>query len=122
MIIGNEVVASPGQGLTATELDILLLHGEGECQGRIMAASGLSQAELHMAEKSIRAKLGAKTATHMISRAFQLGILASRALCLVLALASTDYQDGMKNRSPIKGGRPGTIVVRIKTGGRNIWA
>lgn len=121
MIIGNEVVASPGHGLTAKELGILLLHGEGESQTRIMVLSGMSQADLHMTEKSIRAKLGARTPTHMISRAFQLGVLASRALCLVLALASTDYQDGMKNRSPIKGGRPGTVMVRIKTAGRNIW-
>lgn len=122
MIIGNEVVASAGNGLTERELGILLLHGEGETQARIMALSGLDQAGLHMTEKSIRAKLGARTATHMISRAFQLGILASRALCLVLALAATDYQDSMRNRSPIKSGRPGSVMVRIKTAGRNIWA
>lgn len=122
MIIGNEVIAHPGRGLTAVELGVLLLHGEGESNSRIMAASGLDQMGLHMTEKQLRAKIGARTPTHMISRAFQLGILTSRALCLLLAIASADYDNGIKNRSPIKGGRPGTVLVRIKTGGRNIMA
>ena len=56
-----------------------------------------------------------------IARAFSLGVIASRALCLLLALLSADYQDTIKQRSPIRGGRPGVVVVRIKTGGRNIW-
>lgn len=121
MIIGNEIIATPGCGLTESELAILLLHGEGETSCYIQQASGLDQASLHMAEKGIRAKLGAKTQTHMISRAFQLGVLASRTLCLLLAIAA-DYDHGLKNRSPIKSGRPGTVIVRIKTAGRNILA
>ena len=122
MIIGNEIIATPGCGLTESELAILLLHGEGETSCYIQQASGLDQASLHMAEKGIRAKLDAKTQTHMISRAFQLGVLASRTLCLLLAIAAADYDSGIKNRSPIKSGRPGTVIVRIKTAGRNIRA
>lgn len=122
MIISNEIIATPGCGLTESELAILLLHGEGETSCCIQQASGLDQASLHMAEKGIRAKLGAKTQTHMISRAFQLGVLASRTLCLLLAIAAADYDLGLKNRSPIKSGRPGAVIVRIKAAGRNIWA
>ena len=86
MIISNEIIATPGCGLTEPEPAILLLHGEGETSCCIQQASGLDQASLHMAEKGIRAKLGAKTQTHMVSRACQLGVLASRTLGPVLAL------------------------------------
>lgn len=120
MDIGSEVVARPGYGLTATELGILLLRGDGESPTAIQAATGLNSTGLHMAERDIRRKLGARTPEHMISRAFQLGILSSRALCLLLAILSADYSDAMKNRSPIRGGRPGVTMVRIKLAGRNM--
>ncbi|MFQ2255761.1 hypothetical protein ACK33C_22340 [Aeromonas hydrophila] len=122
MLKGREFTAMPGHGLAAKELGFLLLHCEGALSQDIERITGMATAEQSRVERSIMAKLEARTRSHMISRAFSLGIIATRALCFVLACMSADYHDSMKNRSPIKGGRPGTVMVRIKTAGRNIWA
>lgn len=78
MIIGNEVCAIQWGNLTLVEVEILFLHGEGESKFTIMERHGLNQSSLHMAEKAIRVKIGAKSPEHMVSKAFQLGILTCR--------------------------------------------
>ena len=120
-LCGPNFKAVPGHDLTARELGTLLLLAEGATNGEIEQITGMKSVERARAETSIRKKLGAKTQANMIARAFSLGVIASRALCLLLALLSADYQDTIKQRSPIRGGRPGVVVVRSKTGGRNIW-
>ncbi|ELB2793209.1 hypothetical protein QMX34_003843 [Aeromonas hydrophila] len=120
MLKGREFTAMPGHGLAAKELGFLLLHCEGALSQDIERITGMATAEQSRVERSIMTKLEARTRSHMISRAFSLGIIASRVLCFVLACLSADYHDSMKNRSPIKGGRPTTVIVRIKTSARDI--
>ncbi len=113
--------ATPGHGLTARELGMILLLAEGATNGEIEQMTGMKSIDRTSAETSIKKKLGARTQANMIARAFSLGVIASRALCLLLAVLSADYQDTIKQRSPVRVGRPGVVMVRIKTAGRNIW-
>ncbi|MNH76139.1 hypothetical protein D3C73_284020 [compost metagenome] len=119
---GPNIIATPGHGLNDRELGLMLLHAEGATTDEIERMTGMRAIDRAEAEASIRRKIGARTQPHMIARAFSLGILATRAMCLLLAVLSADYHDILKQRSPARGGRPGTVIVRIKTGGRNIWA
>lgn len=119
---GPNLKAIPGYGLTARELGMMLLLAEGATNAEIEQMTGMKSIDRAAAETSIKKKLGARTQANMIARAFSLGIIASRALCLLLAVLSADYQDTIKQRSPVRGGRPGVVMVRIKTAGRNIWA
>lgn len=120
MITGKEFTAMPGHGLAARELGFLLLHCEGALSQDIERITGMDTAEQSRTTRSIMTKLEARTQSHMISRAFSLGIIMSRVICFVLACLSADYHDSMKNRSPIKGGRPSSVMVRIKTSARDI--
>lgn len=120
-LCGPNFKANPGHGLTARELGMMLLLAEGATNGEIEQMTGMKSIDRTAAETSIKKKLGARTQANMIARAFSLGIIASRALCLLLAVLSADYQDTIKQRSPVRGGRPGVVMVRIKTAGRNIW-
>lgn len=79
-IIGEEVVAEPGQGLDSREQRYLLGLAEGETNEEVAKAIGVRKEELPFIEASIRSKLGAKTKSHMLSRAFNLGVLQTRAL------------------------------------------
>lgn len=117
---GHSLVANPGHGLTARELGVILLYGEGATTAEIEKATGMTSAMRADIEVSARAKLGARTPPHMIAKAFSLGVLATRALCLLLAILSADYHDAMRNRTPMRTGRPGAVVMRIKTGSRNL--
>lgn len=118
---GPNFEAIPGHGLTARELGMMLLLAEGATPNEIEQVTGMKSIDRAATETSIKQKLGARTQANMIARAFSLGVIASRALCLLLAVLSADYQDTIKQRSPVRGGRPGVVMVRIKTGGRNIW-
>ena len=120
MITGKEFTAMPGHGLAARELGFLLLHCEGALSQDIERITGMDSAEQSSTTRSIMKKLEARTQSNMISRAFSLGIIMSRVICFVLACLSADYHDSMKNRSPIKGGRPSSVMVRIKTSARDI--
>lgn len=120
-LFGPNFKAIPGHGLTARELGMVLLLAEGATNNEIEQATGMRGIDRVTTENSIKQKLGARTQANMIARAFSLGVIASRTLCLLLAMVCADYQDSMKQRTPIRGGRQGEVVVRIKTGGRNIW-
>lgn len=87
-IIGEEVVVEPGQGLDSREQRYLLGLAEGETNEEVASALGVRKEELPFIEASIRNKLGAKTKSHMLSRAFNLGVLQTRAL-FALALVAT---------------------------------
>ncbi|MGL5596618.1 MAG: helix-turn-helix transcriptional regulator [Aeromonas sp.] len=120
-LFGPNFKTIPGHGLTARELGMVLLLAEGATNNEIEQATGMRGIDRVTTENSIKQKLGARTQANMIARAFSLGVIASRTLCLLLAMVCADYQDSMKQRTPIRGGRQGEVVVRIKTGGRNIW-
>lgn len=122
MLNGREFSAMPGHGLATKELGFLLLHCEGALSQDIEQITGMNSVEQMRVERSIMTKLEARTRSHMISRAFSLGIIMSRVICFVLACLSVDYHDSIKNRTPMKGGRPTSVLVRIKTSARDITA
>lgn len=93
-IHGEEVIGRPGQALSTTELRVLVGLAEGETPNTIGALLGLDSNGFRLTERNIKAKLGAKTHPHMMSRAFTLGVLIPRALCLLLSvLAAAEHTD-----------------------------
>lgn len=88
-ITGEEVIGLPGQGLTALELRALVGLADGQAPSALAAALSITPAALRGLEASLKGKLGAKTHPHLISRGFMLGVLASRALVLLLAISCT---------------------------------
>jgi hypothetical protein len=87
-ITGQEVVAIPGQSLDPRELRYMVGLADGESNAQIAQACGVCIEELPLVEVNIRGKLGARTKTHMLARAFTLGILRSRALVVIFVLVT----------------------------------
>lgn len=81
----TNITARPHPLLTEDELTVLAGHAEGIPARELADRLGLSAPHLKLLEQDIRLKLGARSPMHMISRAFQLGIL--RAVCLVLCFS-----------------------------------
>jgi DNA-binding CsgD family transcriptional regulator len=86
-VTGEDVIAVPGQQLNERELRYLVGLADGETNPQIAHALKLRPDELPFVEMPIRYKLGAKTRTQMIARAFILGVLQARAL-IVFALVA----------------------------------
>lgn len=102
-IQGEDVVGLPGQALTGTELRALVGLADGHAPSAVAAALQTDASTLRRIEARIRAKLGAKSNPHMIARGFVLGVLAPRALCLLVAVLGaleTLDLDGMRQRMP----------------------
>lgn len=107
--------------LDSAQEQLLIDYASGLDANAIANHLGYSPVELRMLELDTRAALGAKTTPHMISRAWQLGILSSKCLCIVLACLSAQLSDDairLNRHSRIK--TPSSIA-RINTGntGRN---
>lgn len=100
-IQGEDVIGMPGQALSIAELRVLVGLADGETPNAIGAVIGADSNSFRMIERSIKAKLGAKTHPHMISRAFTLGVLVPRALCLLLSIlcAAEHVDDGNRNQT-----------------------
>lgn len=88
VLTGEEVIGRRGQALTMAELRVLVGLADGENPNTISAAIGVDKNLIRDYETSIKAKLGAKTHPHMISRGFTLGVLIPRALCVLLCMTS----------------------------------
>lgn len=114
-IQGEEVIGRPGQALNDTELRVLIGLADGESPNTIGALLGVNSHSFRQLEQTIKAKLGAKTHPHMISRAFTLGVLIPRALCLLLSvLCVTEHVDDGNRNQTRRGGRtaPASRVAR----------
>lgn len=100
-IQGEDVIGLPGQALNDSELRVLVGLADGETPNTIGAMLGIDITSFRLIERNIKAKLGAKTHPHMISRAFTLGVLVPRALCLLLSvLCATEHaDDGNRNQT-----------------------
>lgn len=93
-IHGEDVIGRPGQALSNTELRVLVGLADGETPNTIGSLLGVDTTGFRLLERTIKAKLGAKTHPHMIARAFTLGVLIPRALCLLLSvLCATEHVD-----------------------------
>lgn len=111
----DDVIAVPGQCLTALELKVLEGLANGNSPTAIAAAAGTSPGIIREAELNARDKLGAKTHPHMIARGFVLGVLLPRALCLlVLFMAAGDFHPTQRARLPRTGrsGRETALLFR----------
>lgn len=111
----DDVLALPGQNLTALELTVLEGLANGNSPSAIAAATGCTPGVIRAAELNARDKLGAKTHPHMIARGFVLGVLLPRALCLLVVLmAAGDLNPGHRTRLPRTGrsGRETAYTLR----------
>lgn len=112
-LIGEDVIAQPGQGLDTDELTHLHQLADGRTPSEITRATGADRLRQQQLESSIRAKLGAKSKPHMIARGFVLGVLCPRsltqAMCIVLAALSINFgSDIPANRTPRRSRTPAT--------------
>lgn len=100
-IQGEDVIGRPGQALSHAELRVLVGLADGETPNTIGTLLGVDSSGFRLIERTIKAKLGAKTHPHMIARAFTLGVLIPRALCLLLSvLCATEHtDDGNRNQT-----------------------
>lgn len=98
----DDVIGLPGQALTPEEIAHLVALANGNAPSHITTLHGTSRAAQQEIESSLRAKLGALTKPHIIARAFVLGVIAPRALCLLLAALSIHANPGdlMITRTP----------------------
>lgn len=98
----DDVIAIPGQALSPAEIAHLEALANGNAPAAITAIHGTSRTEQQRLESGLRAKLGAFSKPHMIARAFVLGVLGPRALCLLLAALSINVSPGdlMATRAP----------------------
>jgi len=72
---------------------VLFGLAEGDTPSQIQSALNCDSMSLRNIEVNLMTKLGAKSKSHMISRAFVLGLLFSRTLCLLLAVALSGAGD-----------------------------
>lgn len=121
-IVGNDIIGQRAQNMTDSELNVLVALADGNTPSQIQTQLNIDNQQLRDHENQIRAKLGAKSKPHMISRAFVLGVLMPRALCFMLAVttALTSTDDGVRVRRPsqVRSTRQITRIVRTgRTGG-----
>ncbi|MGQ7245484.1 hypothetical protein ACUN9V_18750 [Salinicola sp. V024] len=106
--MGEDVVGLPGQNLNDDELALLVAQANGRKPSEIQQDLGFDAFTVSQLERTTKAKLGAGTKPHTMSRAFVLGVLIPRALCLLLCIASINayHTDGTqrvpkRSRAPI---------------------
>lgn len=107
--------------LDSAQEQMLIDYANGLDANAIADHLGYSTVELRMLELDTRAAMGAKTTPHMISRAWQLGILSTKCLCLVLACLSAQLSDDALRLNRNTRIKSQTSIARINTGntGRN---
>lgn len=112
-IQGEDVIGRPGQALSTAELRVLVGLADGETPNAIGSLLGVDTSSFRLLERNIKAKLGAKTHPHMIARAFTLGVLIPRALCLLLSvLCATEHNDDA-NRNQTRRNSRSTPASRL---------
>lgn len=109
--------------LTQDERDLLLAYANGHSANAIAKQLECSQAELRTIELDARAKLGAKNGPHLLSRAWQLGILRNSLSVLLIILSLTPSDDVLRNARKRTNRTPQTFT-RVLNGnvGRNLEA
>jgi len=114
-LIGNDVICESEQNLTDAECRVLFGLAEGETPTDIKNALQCDTMSLRNIEIRLMDKLGAKTKTHIVSRGFVLGVLFSRALCLMLALAMSHPGDGSDDWARLARGSRTPRTIRTRT-------
>jgi len=83
---GADIILNETHVLTEAEAAVLFGLADGKTPTEIKAALNCDNMLLRNIEINLMVKLGAKSKTHLITRAFSLGMLITRTLCLILAL------------------------------------
>ena len=85
--IGNDIILNKTHVLTEKEQSVLFGLADGKTPPEIAEELHCDTMLLRNIEMKLIVKLGAKSKTHLISRAFSLGLLMTRTLCLMLILS-----------------------------------
>ena len=107
---------APGMGLNLDELAVLKGHAEGIRPSQIGKELDLTPPELKLIEQDIRLKLRANSPMHMITRAFEVGILRVMCLILCFSIVSDLNAQGVRTRTRT---RTRTEYSRTARSGRN---
>ncbi len=104
-LIGADIILNDSHILTEKEQAVLFGLADGKTPTEIKASINCDNMQLRNIEVNLIMKLGAKSKTHLISRAFALGLLITRTLCLLLALsqitpANQNWTRIAKTRTP----------------------
>lgn len=121
--IGRDVMFTPIETLNALQNEVLFRLADGEPLHQLRESLDLTLAEQTRVEMEIRHRMDARSTAHAVSIAWRQGWI--RAICLVLCIASIhQVEDARRLRMPARGGRPGTVQVRLRSGagGREIDA
>ena len=77
-----------------------LAHGKTHHQ--IGASNSLNQTELNIELRNMQARLGAKTLAHLMHRAWELGLLSARTLCVCIAVFGASTASDVTKMRPVR--------------------
>lgn len=113
--IGKDVMFTPLETLNPLQNEVLFRLADGEPLHVMRESLDLTLAEQTRVEMEIRQRMDAKSTAHAVSIAWRQGWI--RAICLVLCIVSVhQMEDARRLRVPARGGRPGTVQVRLRSG------
>lgn len=113
--IGKDVMFTPLETLSRLQNEVLFRLADGEPLHVMRESLDLTLAEQTRAEMEIRQRMDARSTAHAVSIAWRQGWI--RAICLVLCIVSVHQMDDARRlRVPARGGRPGTVQVRLRSG------
>lgn len=75
---------------------------KGKTHYEIGAQNSLNQTELSIELRNMQARVGAKTLAHLIHRAWELGLLSARALCLCVAVFGASTANDVTKMRPVR--------------------
>ena len=86
---------------------------KGKTHYEIGAQNSLNQTELKIELRNMQARLGAKTLAHLMHRAWELGLLGARTLCLCLAVLGASTASDVTKMRPVR-----TVRTQLRSGRR----
>ncbi|MCE2597171.1 hypothetical protein K6Y31_20565 [Motilimonas cestriensis] len=109
---------------SAEQKRVLNDTAHGQSTAKIAQNINATQADVRSIQLDIQARLDAKNTAHMIHRAWQVGLLGTKALCLLLAALTLQPQDNAIRTARTARTRTPSSLVRLKSGavGRNLNA
>ena len=117
----SEIRVRPHLRLDEEQLAILSGYANGLDEFDLCEQLDVSPAELKTIELDTRARLDANTTPHMISRAWQLGIL-NHVICFVLLFVTSIQAldpSMVRVKTPSRNTRNPDTIVRVRQAGRN---
>lgn len=113
--VGRDVMFTPVDTLSPLQNEVLFRLADGESLHAMRDALDLTLAEQTRVEMEIRQRLDAQSTAHAVSIAWRQGWI--RAICILLCIASVhQLDDARRLRVPARGGRPGTVQIRLRSG------